>query len=119
MPTLTLDHDQLLAIRAALWYWKEEGMTEPRSRTDECHEIAINNDDDVTTLGDDDIDELCDLIMAAHDADDVFEFPSKAAAIEHYKAKNRGMEASRVSALVRDKIDNKEIRIIDHGPVTK
>lgn len=48
-------------IIAALRFWQEKGMGEPSLRSDEMHDLATNGDT-LTSLCDEDIDALVELL---------------------------------------------------------
>lgn len=51
MPTQTkvpLSSQDLNTLRAALRFYDDAGMGEPALRSDEIHEIATNNDEDIS-----------------------------------------------------------------------
>lgn len=57
-----LDDCELATILAALRYYQLNHQGDPSSRTCEIHDIATAGDDDVTSLDDDAIDELCERL---------------------------------------------------------
>lgn len=58
---MKLDKQELNTILAALRYYQRQGMGEPANRPDWLHEIATDNDHDIS-LNAEAIDKLCEKI---------------------------------------------------------
>lgn len=55
------DAESLATILAALRYWQENGQCDASNRSNDIHDIATDNDD-LTSLTEESVDELCDAL---------------------------------------------------------
>lgn len=64
LTTLQINDQQQATILAALRFYQQKGQGDPYNRSEEIHLIATN-DDDVISLDDTGIDELCRLVNSS------------------------------------------------------